>query len=157
MTSFAAACALGALFGLGLFLWSVRIPLDRSVPMPGLVRVSFAVFTLVLLVFGVRLILRAPNTIPWAITPELSVVIGLMFLGAAAYFAYGLLRPTWSNAAGQLAGFLVYDLVLIVPFLQRLPNVAPEHRTGLVLYLAVIIYSGVLAVYYLFVNKTTRL
>jgi hypothetical protein len=38
------------------------------------------------------------------ITPELSVVIGWMFVGAALYFVYGLLRPSWLNSAGQLIG-----------------------------------------------------
>jgi hypothetical protein len=84
------------------------------------------------------------------------VVIGLMFLGAATYFAYGLLRPSWANAAGQLAGFLAYDLVLIGPFLSRLPTVAPEHRAGLTIYIAVVSYSGLLAIYYLFIHPATR-
>jgi len=60
------------------------------------------------------------------------------------------------NAGGQLAGFLAYDIVLIVPFLQRLPTVAPEHRIGLYLYTAVVTYSGLLAIYYLFVHRRTR-
>jgi hypothetical protein len=102
------------------------------------------------------LILKVPDTIPWAITPELSVVMGWMFVGAAAYFVYGLLRPSWANAAGQLAGFLAYDLVLIVPFLTRLPTVSPEHRLGLIVYTLVVSYSGLLAAYYLFVDKQTR-
>ena len=78
-----------------------------------------------------------------------------MFLGAAMYFAYALLRPSWVNAAGQLAGFLAYDVVLIVPFLTRLPTVAPEHQLGLIVYITVVSYSGLLALYYLFIHKPT--
>lgn len=145
-----------ALFGLGLLLWSIRIPLDRTVPTPALVRWSFALFVIALIIVSTRLILKVPGAIPWKITPELSVIIGWMFLGAAVYFAYGLLRPCWPNAAGQLVGFLAYDLVLIGPFLTRLPTVAPEHRDGLVIYIGVLVYSGLLAAWYLFVRRPAR-
>ena len=84
------------------------------------------------------------------------MVIGWMFFGAAMYFAYALLRPSWLNSAGQLIGFLAYDLVLIVPFLTRLPGVAPEHKLGLIIYTAVVTYSGLLAIYYLLIYKPTR-
>jgi hypothetical protein len=124
--------------------------------MPGLVRWSFVVFIVALLVVSTRLILKSPNVIPWTITSDLSVVIGWMFFGAAAYFAYSLLRPSWLNAAGQLAGFLAYDVVLIVPFLTRLPTTPPEHRTGLMVYTAVVVYSGLLALYFLFIHGPTR-
>ena len=74
------------------------------------------------------------------------------FPGTAAYFAYGLLRPSWVNSAGQLVGFLAYDVVLIVPFLTRLPTTPAEFRVGLTIYTAVVIYSGLLAIYYLFIH-----
>jgi hypothetical protein len=157
MTTYGIACVFGALFGLGLFLWSVRIPMDRTLPMPGLVRWSFIIFIIALLIVGGRMALKVPNTIPWTITPELSVVMGWMFLGAAIYFAYGLLRPSWLNSAGQMIGFLAYDVVLIVPFLNRLPTTPPEHKIGLIIYTVVVIYSGLLAIYYLFLHKPTRL
>ncbi|MCB0019603.1 MAG: hypothetical protein KDE09_17555 [Anaerolineales bacterium] len=157
MTAYGIACLFGSFFGLGLLLWSIRIPIDNTIPMPGLVRWSFVLFIIALLIVSSRLILKVPNVIPWKITPELSAVIGWMFLGAAMYFAYALVRPSWVNAAGQLAGFLAYDVVLIVPFLQRLPTVAPEHQVGLIIYIAVICYSGLLAIYYLLIHKSTRL
>ncbi len=147
MTAYGIACVFEALFGLGMFLWSVRIPIDSTIPMPKPVRWSFVVFIVVLLVVSIRMIAGVSNVIPWKITPDLSVVIGWMFLGAAMYFIYALLRPSWLNSAGQLAGFLAYDIVLIVPFLTRLPTAPPEFRTGLAIYTAVIIYSGLLASY----------
>jgi hypothetical protein len=153
---FGVATLFGAVFGAALLAWSLRQPLDRSVPLPGLVRWSFVVFIIALLVVAVRLFLQHPNVIPWTITPDLGVVIGMIFCGAATYFIYTLLRPCWANAGGQLAGFLAYDVVLIVPFLQRLPSVAPEHRVGLIIYTLVVTYSGLLAIYYLFINRTTR-
>jgi hypothetical protein len=147
----------GALFGAGMLLWSLPIPLDRTIRTPLLVRISFAIFVVGLLIVSARLLLGASNVIPWTITPELSTVIGWMFLGAALYFVYGLMRPVWANAAGQLLGFLVYDLVLIVPFLRRLPTVAPEHRMGLIVYTAVVVYSALIAIYFLFLHRTTRI
>jgi hypothetical protein len=79
-----------------------------------------------------------------------------MFFGAALYFTYAILRPSWLNSAGQLIGFLAYDIVLIVPFLTRLPSTAPEFRTNLTIYTGIVIYSGLLAIYYLFIHKPTR-
>lgn len=155
MTGYGVACVLGALFGLGLFLWSVRIPMSTQ-PMPRAVQVSFVIFILALLIVSTQLILKVPNIIPWKITPDLSVVIGWMFIGAAFYFAYGLLRPSWANSAGQLWGFLAYDVVLIFPFLTRLPGITPEFRTGMIVYTIVVVYSGLLAIYYLFVARGTR-
>lgn len=157
MTGYGVACVLGTLFGLGLFFWSVRIPMDTTLPMPGLVRISFMIFILALLIVSIQLILKVPNIIPWKITPDLSVVIGWMFIGAAFYFFYGLLRPSWANAAGQMMGFLAYDVVLIVPFLTRLPTIAPEFRAGMIVYTIVVGYSGLLALYYLFVASKTRI
>jgi hypothetical protein len=46
---------------------------------------------------------------------------------------------------------------LIVPFLQLLPRIDDDLRINLVIYLIVVSYSGLLAFYYLFVNKETRL
>jgi hypothetical protein len=148
--------ALGAGFGAWLFRWARRQPLNTSQPMPPLVRGSFVLFVAALLFVSVRLFLGIP-TLPWPLTPELSIVAGAMFLGAAAYFVYGLLRPSWANAGGQLAGFLAYDLVLIGPLLSRLPAIAPEFRAALIIYLVVVIYSGLLAIYYLFVYRPTRM
>jgi hypothetical protein len=157
LTTYGIVCVFGALFGLGLMLWSIRIPMDTTIPMPTPVKWSFAFFIIALLMVSTSLIVKRPNVIPWKITPELSVVIGWMFFGAMMYFIYAMLRPSWVNAGGQLAGFLAYDIVLIVPFLTKLPTVAPEQRVGLTIYTAVIIYSGLLAAYYLFLHKPTRI
>jgi hypothetical protein len=156
LTTYGIVCVLGVIFGLGLMAWSSRSPIDRTRPMPRVVRWSFVVFIIALLIVSTELIFRVPNVIPWAITPDLSVVIGWMFMGAAAYFVYALVRPSWLNAAGQLAGFLAYDVVLIVPFLTRLPTVTPEHRLGLIVYTSVVVYSGLLAFYFLFIHQPTR-
>jgi drug/metabolite transporter (DMT)-like permease len=148
---------LGGIFGVLLFLHTVRIPITPEPPLPRLVRVSFIVFIIALVVVGGQMVLKVPNIIPWDLTPASSVIYGWMFLGAALYFAYTLVRPSWHNAGGQLAGFLAYDLVLLLPFLQRLTTIEPEYQLSQLVYLAVVLYSGALAIYYLFIKPETRL
>ncbi|MEO8355445.1 MAG: hypothetical protein ABI621_06005 [Chloroflexota bacterium] len=147
--------ALSAVASLVAFFWSLKIPLKESRPMPGPVKVSFWIFIVTLLLAGGALILQAP-IFPWALKPETSVIFGCIFLGDAFYFLYGMFRPNWHNALGQLLSFLAYDLVLIVPFIGLLDTVDPDRTLKLVVYTAVLIYSGGLAVYYLFVNPQTR-
>jgi hypothetical protein len=130
MRGYAIACAFGAVFGAWLLWWSLRFPLDRRIPLPAPIRWSFIVFIAALLIVSTRLIFQVPNSLSWAITPELSVVIGWMFFGALTYFAYGLLRPGWANAGGQLAGFLAYDIVLILPFSGALAYSCPRVSPG---------------------------
>jgi hypothetical protein len=138
------------------FLWSRRLTLNDSRPMPLLVRVSFGVFMVTLILTGGALILRVP-IFPWPLNPDSSVIFGCIFLGDAFYFLYGLVYPRWHNALGQLLSFLAYDLVLIIPFLLLFPTVKPEYLVSLIVYVAVLIYSGALAVYFLFVHSKTRL
>jgi hypothetical protein len=149
--------AIGIPIFAGISWWASRYPIRDTRPMPRLVFISFIVFVLLLVFTTLALLLRMPTIFPWALLPESSVLFGCFFLGAACYFAYGLIRPSWHNACGQLLGFLAYDLILIVPFIEHFATVSINHLLSLVIYVAVIIYSGALAIYYLFVKKTTRL
>jgi hypothetical protein len=137
-------------------LWSRRIPLNDDRQTPALVKVSFGIFAAALLLAGVALILRKP-IFPWDLNPDSSVIFGCIFLGDACYFLYGILSPRWHNAAGQLLSFLAYDLVLIGPLLALFGTVESDHLLSLILYTAVLIYSGGVAGYFLFVNSQTRL
>jgi hypothetical protein len=156
VTLFGIACVAGALVGLALLRWSVGHPWRDPRPTPRLVRGSFGFFVIALVIVASLLIARVPDILPWPVTPELSTLIGIMFLGAAAYFAYGVVTPRWENAGGQLAGFLAYDVVLIVPFLVRLPTIDERVRVNLVVYTAVVTFSGLLAIWYLFLDPRTR-
>jgi hypothetical protein len=157
LTNFGFACLGGVVFGAALLIGSLRTPVRDTRPVPRLVYWSFVLFMLALVFFGGQMVLKVPNVLPWDVTSEGSVIYGWIFLGAAAYFAYAIMRPGWHNAGGQLAGFLAYDLVLIVPFLMRLPVIEPERRLSLMVYIFVVTYSGLLAVYYLFIHRHTRL
>jgi len=137
------------------FLWSRRIPLHASLPTPLAVRVSFGIFAATLIFAGTALLFRSP-IFPWKLNPDSSVIFGCIFLGDAFYFLHALFKPQWNNAVGQLLSFLAYDLVLIGPFLRLFETIDPAFRPSLTVYVIVLIFSGALAVYYLFVNPRTR-
>jgi hypothetical protein len=137
------------------FLWSSRIPSHSSFSTPTPIRVSFGIFVVTLLFAGTMLIFKQP-IFPWKLNPDSSVIFGCIFIGDAFYFLHALLKPQWNNAAGQLLSFFAYDLVLIGPFLRLFKTVDAALRLNLILYVAVLIFSGVLAVYYLFIHSRTR-
>src|SRR5215204_6054284 len=101
MLIFGIASIVMALMSAAAFLWSRRLPLRDPRPTPGLVRVSFGIFIVSLFLVAGALILRLP-VFPWDLNPDSSIVFGCIFLGDAFYFIYGLFRPRWGNAFGQL-------------------------------------------------------
>jgi hypothetical protein len=156
LRAFSMASLALAVFGLAMLLYTSRIPYRDARPTPRPLRWMFGVFVILLVVVGGQLVLKAPNVLPWDVNVTGRVIYGWMFLGAAAYFAYGVIRPMWQNAGGQLAGFLVYDLVLILPFVLMLPDVRPDKLPNLIIYITVLIVSGALAAFYLFIDPATR-
>lgn len=146
-----------SVINLMIFFVAQRVPPQDTSPMPKLVKASFAVFIVVLVVIGGALVAKQPNILPWDLTVEASVVYGWIYLGAAAYFVYALAKPYWENATGPLIGFLAYDIVLAAPFARHFGEVPPKQFLSLCVYSTVVGYSACLAVYYLFVDKSTRL
>lgn len=136
--------------------WARRYPVRDPRPTPAPVRWSFALFAVLLVVVGTALVRGAPHVFPWPLKPTHSALYGWIFLGAAVYFAHGVVRPSWGNARGPLLGFLAYDLVLLGPYFAHLDKVLPEHRASLVVYLAVLLYSTALAAWFLFLSPATR-
>jgi hypothetical protein len=124
---------------------------------PRLVRLAFVLEVLVLAGAGVLLLLKVPNTLPWNLSPESSVLYGWVFLGLAFYYLYAILHPQWVHALGPLLGFLVYDLVLFSPLFARFGDLQPEHVRGQVAASLIIVFSAALGVYYLLINPATRL
>jgi hypothetical protein len=151
----AAFAALG-LFSLAAYLWSRRLPRRDPRPMPTPVRVSFAFLAIALIGFGTALLFGA-DVFPWPLSDESSVMFGLIYLGAAVYFIHGIARPSWSNAQGQLIGFLAYDLVLLGPFIDHFDVATGGKLTSLIIYTSVLVFTACLAIYYLFLNPGTRL
>jgi hypothetical protein len=156
LLAYALAYGLVALAAVAIMRWSRRIPLRDPRPVPRPVRLSFAIFAALLILTGGALLARAPHPFPWPLNPQSSVLFGWIFLGNALYFLHGFFRPGWANAAGQLLAFLAYDLVLIGPLVRLFATVRPEGRPSLIVYIAVLVYSGLLAAFYLFVYQPTR-
>ncbi|MGE0315950.1 MAG: hypothetical protein AB7P21_30410 [Lautropia sp.] len=116
---------------------------------PAVVRASFLLFAIALTIATVLLFGQAPVVFPWKLSPESSVVYGLLFVASAVYFLDGWLRPGSDNAPGQLIGFLVYDLALLPPWIAHWAKATGGFRISLIIYLVVLIWSGLLAVAYL--------
>jgi hypothetical protein len=152
---FALAGIAAAAVSAAAFAWSRHKTFADTRPAPMVVRVSFMVFLVALLLAAVGLLFRLP-VFPWAVLPDSSVIFGCIFLGNACYFLYGLLLPRWHNTKGQLLSFLAYDLVLIFPFLMLFPAIQPRFLVSLVVYIVVLVVSGGIAVYYLFIDRATR-
>ncbi|MEZ4711686.1 MAG: hypothetical protein R3A44_31130 [Caldilineaceae bacterium] len=152
-------CLLFALFNLLLFAWAHRIPIQDKRPIPPLVHYSFIVFIAALLGVGVALFMDWPNIFSWNIPRTSAVLFGWMFFGDAFYFGYALYRGRWGLASVPLLSFLAYDLVLIQPFIKRLftEDLILMRQISLTAYICVLIYSGLLAIYYLFIHRGTRL
>lgn len=154
---FGAYCVAGLLVSAGMFVYGRRQTFRDRRPMPRVVRLSFGLFVVVLVLVGTSMVLKQPNIFPWTITPQQSVLYGWIFLGAATYFAYGLVRPLWGNAQGQLLGFFAYDVILIFPFVALLFGNEPFLLPNLLFYIVMLVYSGALAVYYVGIARATRL
>lgn len=153
----AGASILTAVAAAGIMIYGARRQFADRRPTPPTVRWSFAAFVVLLIGVGGALVGRVPNIFPWTLDGDSSVVYGFAFLGAAAYFGYGVARPVLGNASGQLLAFLAYDLVLIGPYTAHWGAVSPTMRLSLGLYIAVLVYSGGLAIFYLLINPATRL
>jgi hypothetical protein len=151
LLAYGAGAGIATILIIAIFVWSLRVPIRDREPVPFLVRLSFFVFAVVLVVTGVLLLLHVP-VFPWPVTSESSIFYGVICLGAACYFAHAVIWPSRANAIGQMLGFLVYDLVLIGPFIWRYATVEPEYRVSLIVYTILIVYSGVLAAFYLATN-----
>ncbi|MBX7131135.1 MAG: hypothetical protein K1X67_00505 [Fimbriimonadaceae bacterium] len=147
---FAAACLVQVFV-------TYRVPFKDDRRMPVLVRYSFLLFATILTYVGGMMVTHRANMFPWPLKPEHQVLYGWIFLGAACYFVYGFVRPVWGNLRGQLWGFLAYDLVLIVPYSKHFATVPEDLRTNLIIYVCVLVYSGLLAIYALFASRPARL
>ena len=159
-----------ALGGALLFLRARRIPVLDQRPLPAIVRWAFAGFTVLLLTTGTALVLQIPRIFPWNLPPHSSTVFGFIFLGAAVYFLYGFVRPRWAFGAGQLWGFLAYDIVLFVPYGRMLFGDsagsgyddyggygAGVNVPSLTVYLTVLTLSTALALYMFVIHPETRI
>jgi len=149
-----------ALMGnIGLVVWGRRHTIRDTRPLPRLAHLSFIVFALVLIGAGGILVLRINDRIiPWSLQPDTAVLMGWIYLGNAVYFIYSLLHSYWGLAVGPLLSFLTYDLVLLPRLINHFGDpLESDQQIYLAIYNAILIYSALLALYYLFIRKDTRL
>jgi hypothetical protein len=154
---FGLVCAVVSVVCAGLFLWSRRLPFQDRRPVPGYIRLSFVLFAVILVSVGAKMVWQGAQLFPWPLTEAHTAVYGWIFLGAACYFLYSIAIPVAGTTTGQLLGFLAYDLVLIVPFAQHFDKVTPALRINLWVYLAVLVFSALLALHALGLHRATRL
>jgi hypothetical protein len=153
----------------GLWLWRAThaLPVHDPRPLPRFVRLAYFAFVVTLIVAGIALIAQR-QVFPWRLQPPSATVFGCIFLGAAAFFANALRSGRWAVAAPALWGFLVYDLVLFVPYGRMLleGSAAADdiygdgqriNLTSLAIYLSVLATSALLALHAGLVDPATRL
>ena len=144
-------------------LAAVTIGLTRRLPErgdalpPAAIRWAFLLFSAILLLAGGALLIDRPNIFPIPLSTDVAFVYGSFFLGSFGYYFHGFLRPSALNATGQMLSFLVYDLLLIPPFLRHLSVVEDQHQTSLVVYLGVLIVSAFFCAYFLLIDPRTRM
>lgn len=143
---------LTAVAAMGLLVALRRLPpavvaMRRLEPV---VRVSTAAFALALMLAGAALIARLPSIFPWPLSAQSSTVFGLIFLGLSLVYADVAWSGMRSACIVAMSGFLVYDIILLPPFLAHFNRVPSELMTSLTIYVGVLIYSALLAVWFLF-------
>jgi hypothetical protein len=149
-------CVVAACISAGIALWFRRFRIRDRQPLPRLVQIAFVVFVLLLAVVGLAMQFGLSFSYYVALGPAAAALVGSSFLGSAAYFLCSLVLPVWGNARAQLWGFLAYDLVLLAPLASRLSSVDAAHWSALVVYVAVLVLSGMLAIYYLLIAPAMR-
>jgi hypothetical protein len=161
-----AALAFAAIWA-WLYWWSRHVPLVDTRPLPGLFRWSLAGLCAILVVLGIALTAQVEDVFPWALAPEISTVIGLIFLSAALLFGWIVAHPAWAFGEMALSSFLAYAAVLAGPYIDLWRNRndgatvtsyygAPDVAVGaidngvnersLVAYLAVLAFGACLAI-----------
>lgn len=142
-----------ALGGFALIWWSSLHAPKAGIAAPRGARLAMSLVALVLITVSYFLLTKFPTVFPWPIKPETSLLYGALFLGFFFSYAYALWNGRWGDARLLLIGLLAYDLILIGPFLQHFSKVPPAHYTSLVLYVAVLVITAPVAVYYLFFGR----
>ncbi len=173
-----AASALAASGPVAAALGAVLLLLSRPAaysalptpPLPPAVRWGFVALAFALLGSGVALLMQLPTVLPWRVHAAHASLVGCLFIGAAAYYAFEACINRWASGALALAGFLAYDAVLWPPYVRMLfaPGTAPLDEYGgaaaaeinivsLGVYLSIIGASTVLGLWAFLVCRSTRL
>lgn len=140
-----------------IFIKSRQVPASGDNAVSPVIRWVFLLFTCLLLYFGIALLMDTPNIFPIALSTDMGAMYGCFFLGSSAYYFYGFLKPTRFWTVGPMLSFLVYDLLLIPPYVKYAAVVPAQFQTSLAIYLSVLISSALFCGFYLFVDPRSRL
>lgn len=155
-TGYAAPFAAAGALSVAGFAWVRRLPVRDTRPLPRSLRLWAVLYIAILLPAGTALLFVVPGVMPWPVRPAMSMVCGCVFVSAAWSFAYPLLRPQVEHVRVGLVGFLAYDAVLALPFIELLDKVRPELLRSLQLYLLALAVTAAVSLYYLFICRATR-
>jgi hypothetical protein len=154
---FAVVFLLIALSALAMLIWSFRISTPEDRKPPRAIRWTFLLFAAILFPVGLGMVLNTSGIFPVALAPDTTRLYGWFFLGSFVYYFFGFLKPSWLNVTGHMLSFLVYDLLLIPPFMLYWPVAPAEFRMNLAIYLGVLITSMLFCIYFLFLHSGPRL
>jgi hypothetical protein len=155
--SFSMLFAIGFLGIIYVFIKSNRGYLRDDNSVSPVIRWAFLIFSILLFFFGLGLVQNKANIFPLALTPDMQDIYGWFFLGSCIYFFYGFLKPTRYNVTGPMLSFLIYDLLLIPPYLKYTADVPSELQTSLTIYLSVLFASALFSLYYLLFDYRSRM
>lgn len=155
--TFAVVLAVSMAVATAVLVWLRRQPVPVDRPVSAAIPGAFLFLSGFLLFVGVALVLGFTRVFPVPLRADVAAVCGWLFLGSTVYYVSAAVRPSRLNTVGQLVSFLVYDLLLIPPFVLLLPDVDPAHRLSLFVYLAVLVGTAAFCAYHLLVDPRTRL
>lgn len=138
------ACLCTGIGAVALVLDAARQP-GRGYRLALWPRISCAVFAFALVAAAAALLLGAPHVFPWPLEPATARAFAAIFFGLSLAYALSAWWADRDAALVAMLGFLAYDLVLLPPFLGHFANVAAAHLPSLLIYVAVLIYSAVVA------------
>lgn len=131
-----------ALLGLWFLIVGIKIAHTKKDRLPVSTQWLMALVLTIALIQGLFLIVPLPTHFPWMLSNELSVIYGWVLIGASLFFGWTLFEPIWENGYPLLYAILVYDALLIGPFLSLLNPSSKGAIAPLYLWMAVTIVMG---------------
>ena len=135
---------------------SLKSAVPDKRPVPRALRFFFCGFALLVLVCGIAVLFGTPGILPWNLSEQTSMLIGWIFVGLSAEYAYVALRGGWSDARVLLVGFIVYAAAFSVPLVGHVGAVDPDYVSSLIANIGVLALSAPLAVHYLLIEHVQR-
>lgn len=110
-------CLYVALLFLWLFFLGLKWRQRKTDYLPFSVQCLFGLILTLALIEGLYLVIPISSYFVWVLTHEFSVLYGWILIGCAIIFAGALAVPTWEIGYPLLYGLLIFDLLIIGPFL----------------------------------------